>query len=225
MNELNKRAFGGLGRFLIIMAAMLFLPAWTVKYWQGWIFLGVFGVSVVAISVYLMKHDSKLLERRLKAGPTAEKEKSQKIIQGFASVTFIAAIIVPAIDHRLGWSAVPVWVVAAGDILVAVGLLIVFLVFRENTFTSSTIELHEEQRVVSTGPYAMVRHPMYAGALVMMVGMPLALGSWWGLLASVAIAGLIVWRLIDEEKFLGKSLAGYEGYRKMVKYRLVPGIW
>jgi len=181
MKDLNKKAFGGLLSLLISLAASLFLPAWTLYYWQAWIFLGVFSVSVLAITIYLIKKDPKLLERRINAGPGAEKEKSQKIIQFLASIAFIAVIVFPAIDHRFGWSTVPPYAVAAGDILVVLGLLVIFFVFKENTFTSAIIEVGSEQKIISTGPYAFVRHPMYTGGLIMLLGVPLALGSWVGI--------------------------------------------
>jgi len=131
----------------------------------------------------------------------------------------------PAIDHRFAWSTVPPYVSFAGDGLVALGLLIIFLVFKENTFTSAVIEVDAEQTVIATGPYRLVRHPMYAGALVMLLGVPLALGSRWGLLTIIPIALVIVWRLLDEEKFLARNLPGYSEYRSKVKARLVPFIW
>ncbi len=215
----------GLLRLLIILAAFLFLPAGTFHYWQAWVFLAVFFSAAIAISVYLMKNNPKLLERRLNAGPRAEREKSQKIIQILAWILFAAAIIVPPIDHRLAWSAVPPLVSIAGDILIALGFGIVFLVFRENTFSSATVEIQPGQTVVSSGPYAMVRHPMYAGALVLLLGVPLALGSWWGLFTIVPITLVLAWRLLAEEQFLSKNLPGYSEYRSQVRYRLVPWVW
>ena len=225
MKNLNIKAFAGLLNLIVILGAALFLPAWTLNYWQAWIFLAVFALSVLVITVYLMKNDPQLLERRVKVGPVAEQESSQKIIQGLASIAFIAVIVFPALDHRFHWSTVPVYVVAFGDILVALGLYFVFLVFKENSFTSAVIEVGSEQKIITTGPYALVRHPMYIGALVMLTGVPLALGSWWGLLAVIPITLTIVWRLLDEEKFLAKNLPGYPEYQKKVKYHLVPFIW
>ena len=225
MEDLNKRAFGGLLRLLVALAALLFLPAWTLNYSQAWIFLAVFSASVLAITLYLMKKDPRLLERRLKAGPAAEKEKTQKIVQSIASAAFIAMFVISALDHRRMWSAVPASVSLAGDALVALGLLIVFFVFRENTFTSGVVEVDSGQKVATTGPYAIVRHPMYSGSLIMLLGIPTALGSWWGLLAVAGIAVVIVWRLLEEERFLLKNLAGYSDYRAKVRYRLVPFIW
>ncbi len=225
MRELNKRAFGGLLGLVICMAGLLFLPAWTLYYWQAWIFLIVFSGVVLAITIYLMKRDPELLERRINAGPAAEKEKSQKIIQFLARMGFIAILVFSALDHRFAWSAPPPRVVVAGDILVALGLLIVFLVFKENTFTSAIIEVGANQKVISTGPYSLVRHPMYLGALIMLLGVPLALGSWWGLLTIIPMTVVLVWRLRDEEQFLVKNLPGYSEYRNKAKYRLVPFIW
>jgi len=225
MKNLNTKAFGGLLFLIIALAAALFLPVWTFNYRQAWVFLAVFSVSVFAITLYLMKKDPRLLERRVKAGPIAEKDRKQKIIQSLASMAFIAVIVFPAIDHRLGWSTVPLHIVAIGDILVALGLLMVFLVFRENTFTSAVIELDAEQKVISTGPYSLVRHPMYIGAIIMLLGIPVALGSWLGLLMIIPITLVIIFRLLDEEKFLAKNLNGYEEYQNKVKYRLIPFIW
>lgn len=225
MNALKQKAFGELVRFLISLMGLLFLPAWTLDYWQAWLFLAVFFAPVLAITAYLLSNDPKLLESRMKAGPRAEKEKSQKIIQLLASVAFIAAIVFPAIDHRFAWSPVPSYVAVAGDVLVALGFLIVFLVFKENSFASATIEVGAGQKVVSTGPYALVRHPMYTGGLIMLLGVPLALGSWWGMLTIVPFTVVIIWRLLDEEELLAKSLSGYSEYRTKVRYRLVPSVW
>jgi len=225
MNDLNRKAFTGLMNLIVVLALLLFLPAWTIDYWQAWIFLAVFSVSVLAITIYLMKEDPKLLERRVNAGPGAEKQKSQKIIQLLATIAFVAVLVVPAIDHRFGWSTMPTYVVAIGDLLVVLGLFIIFLVFKENTFSSGTIEVGSEQKVIATGPYAHVRHPMYIGALIMLLGMPLALGSWWGLFTIIPMTLVIAWRLLEEEKFLAENLSGYSDYRDKVRCRLVPLVW
>jgi protein-S-isoprenylcysteine O-methyltransferase Ste14 len=222
---LRSRALTGLTQFLLTLAALLFGSAWSLRYWQAWAFLAVFGASVTAITLYLLQKDPALLERRMRAGPGAEKEKSQKVIQVVANIFFLALIVVPGLDHRFGWSHVSVPVVLAGDGLVLIGLLTVFLVFRENSYTSGIIEVAADQRVVSTGPYRIVRHPMYAGALVLIFGMPLALGSTWGLVWCLPLVAAIVVRLIDEERYLVRHLAGYAEYRERTRYRLIPGLY
>jgi protein-S-isoprenylcysteine O-methyltransferase Ste14 len=225
MSGLNWKAFGGLLNLLVCVGLLIFLPVWTLRYWQGWAFIGVFFGSALAITLYLMRNDPGLLERRVKAGAAAEKRTSQKIIQAFAAVAFIGTIALPAFDHRFGWSFVPPYAVLVGDALVMLGFLIVFRVFKENSFTSGTIEVAAEQKVISTGPYAVVRHPMYAGALILLCGVPIALGSWWGLLILIPMTVVLIWRLVDEERFLADNLVGYSEYRNRVRYRLAPLIW
>jgi protein-S-isoprenylcysteine O-methyltransferase Ste14 len=225
MNKLTIQAMLGLLNLIVMIALFLFLPGWTLNYWQGWLFLAVFGISVSLITFYFLKKDPSLIERRVKVGPVAEQQTSQKIIQSLAAILFILPFIISSIDHRLRLSNVPVYLVLLGDLLVALGLYIVYLVFRENTFTSATIEVSEQQKVISTGPYAVVRHPMYAGAFLMLLGVPLALGSWWAYLFIFLLFAAIIWRLLDEEKFLARNLTGYTSYRQKVRYRLFPFIW
>lgn len=155
----------------------------------------------------------------------AEKEPAQKLIMLWAAAGFIALLVVPALDHRFRWSSAPVAVVVAGDALTALCFAIVFLAFRANTFSSSTIEVADDQRVISTGPYAIVRHPMYAGGLLLFIGTPLALGSYWGMLAFVAALPALLWRLLNEEAFLAEKLPGYVAYCASVRWRLIPGIF
>jgi len=219
------KAFGGLLFLVVVMGALLFIPARTLNYWQAWTFLAVYFASSLAITLYLMKKDPKLLQRRMSGGPAAEKERAQKIIMFFASLGFIGLIIFPGLDHRFAWSRVPPYVALAGDVLVGVGFLAIFFVFKENTFSFATIEVARDQTVISTGPYALVRHPMYAGAFVMLVGIPIALGSWWGLLVLVAMMPALIWRLFDEEKILARKLPGYVEYQRTVRYRLIPLVW
>ena len=210
----------------LVMGVLVFAAAGTVRYWQGWLFLAMFCGASAAITLDLARHDPALLQRRLVGGPFAERQMSQKIITLFASIGFLSLLLVPALDHRFGWSHVPVPVVIiAGDVLIAAGFAVVFRVFRENTFTSARIEIAEEQRVITTGPYALVRHPMYAGAFLYLIGMPLALGSFWGLVALVPMAAVIIWRLLDEEALLTGGLPGYGAYLRSVRWRLVPGIF
>jgi len=189
------------------------------------LYILVFTTSAALITLYLWNRDPRLLQRRLNAGPTAEHEQSQRLIQLVAALAFIALFVVSSLDRRFSWSNVPTSIVIAADIVVVVGFLVVFVVFRENTYTAATIEVAAEQAVVSSGPYALVRHPMYAGALLLLLGTPVALGSWWGLVMLIPMFLAIVWRLIDEEKFLSSNLTGYAEYRKIVRYRLIPLIW
>jgi protein-S-isoprenylcysteine O-methyltransferase Ste14 len=225
VKELARKAVLGFTRLILALGIFLFAPAGTLDFWQAWVYLCVFAASSALITAYLWKKDPQLLERRVNAGPGAEKEKSQKRIQLFASLAFIGVMVLPSIDHRLRWSVVPLPVVIAGDVLAILGFLIVFLVFKVNTFTAATIEVAADQKVISTGPYAIVRHPMYSGALVMLVGTPLALGSWWGLLMFIPMIFTIVFRLLDEESFLSRNLPGYEQYCQIVRYRLAPFVW
>jgi protein-S-isoprenylcysteine O-methyltransferase Ste14 len=207
------------------MGLLLFVPAGTLLYWQAWVYLAIFTGASLLITLYLIEKDPALLQRRMSGGPTAEKEMTQKVIMLFASIGFIALLVVPALDYRFGWSAVTPSVVMVGDVLVATGFYFIFLVYKENTFTSATIEVAENQKVVSTGPYALVRHPMYASALLYLIGTPLALGSYWGLLAVVFMSPFLIWRLLDEEKFLATNLPGYVEYQDKVRHRLLPYVW
>jgi protein-S-isoprenylcysteine O-methyltransferase Ste14 len=225
MNQLNIKAFTGMLQLAIVLGLTIFLPAWTLDYWQAWILVAIFFACTLAVTLYLMKNDPKLLERRVKAGVGAEQERSQNIIQAFAALVFIAIFVVSALDHRFAWSKAPPSLIAFGDFLIVLGFYLVFLVFKENTFASGTIEVGAEQKVIATGPYALVRHPMYIGALVMLVGVPLALGSLWGLLAIIPMVVVLIARLLDEEKFLAKNLAGYSEYQGKVRHRLLPLIW
>ena len=212
-----------LGAFAL--GIVLFLPAWTLAYWQAWLFIVVFMTSVNAIGIYLTLKDPALLERRKKIGPAAEQSTAQKIIISLAIVGNLALLVFCALDHRFGWSPVPPSVSVAGDVLVALGLLINLLVFRENSYGGSTIEVVEGQQVISTGLYARVRHPMYVGVLVMISGVPLALDSWWGLAILALVTPVLIWRILDEEKFLKHNLPGYRAYTQKVRYRIVPYLW
>lgn len=210
----------------VILGFLLFLPAWTLRYWQAWLFIVVFLVAVNGIGLYLSLNDPALLERRKKFGPGQEESPAQKLIMTLAIVLMPALFIFCALDYHFGWSPVPTAVVLLGDVLVALGLLMNLLVFRANSFGGSTIETVEEQKVISTGPYALVRHPMYVGVLIMVAGIPLALGSWWGLVVILALdIPILMWRILDEERLLKKELSGYTEYTQQVHYRLVPYVW
>jgi protein-S-isoprenylcysteine O-methyltransferase Ste14 len=207
------------------MALLLFVPARTIHYWQAWVYLSIFTGASLFTTLYLMRKDPALLKRRMRGGPMAEKRAVQKFIMLCALVGFVALLVVPALDHRFGWSSVPPYGVALGDLLVAIGLYFVFLVYRENTFTSATIEVAKNQKVITTGPYAIVRHPMYASGFLYLLGTPLALGSYWGLLALAAMMPFLIWRLFDEERFLANNLPGYSEYQTKVRHHLVPFVW
>jgi protein-S-isoprenylcysteine O-methyltransferase Ste14 len=223
--EVTRKAMVGFMQLVIVIGLLVFAPAGTLRFVEGWVVLVLFFGSSLAITVYLARKDPALLARRTQAGPMAERERSQKVIQGLASVVFASTIFVPALDHRFLWSHAPMAAVIAGDTFIALGFFIVFLVFKENTFTSSVIEVAAEQRVIETGPYARVRHPMYLGGLVLVGGLPLALGSLVGVVTFVPFAAIIVWRLLDEERYLRSHLPGYEAYRQRTRYRLIPHVW
>ena len=225
MNTLARKAFQSLTGLFLAMAALLFGVPWTFDYWQAWIFLAVYFSASILIILYLLTSDRELLERRMRGGPLAEKEIAQKIIMLFASIGFVALLVVPALDRRFGWSQMPTGIVIVGDVFIALGWFAIYRVFRENSFTSATIELAQDQRVISSGPYALVRHPMYTGALAMLVGIPIALGSWWGLVAFGVMMFALIWRIFDEERFLVRNLTGYAAYKEKVRYRLIPYLW
>jgi protein-S-isoprenylcysteine O-methyltransferase Ste14 len=222
---LNAKAIAYLSFTTGLMGVALFVPAWTLDYWQAWLYLVVFGMLSLAITMDLMARDPALLERRVHGGPAAETSRGQRLAMSVASAGFIAVLVLSALDHRFGWSYVPGADVIGGDALIVIGYVIIFFVFRANTYASSTIEVAAGQHVITTGPYAIVRHPMYAGAALYLIGMPLALGSWWGLLGGALLVPALLWRMFDEEKTLAKSLPGYAEYRNTVKYRLIPHVW
>jgi protein-S-isoprenylcysteine O-methyltransferase Ste14 len=225
MSSVNMKAYVGLVILCLVMSAILFGGAGTLDYWQAWTFLVVYFAASLAVTIYLIKKDPALLARRMSGGPFAEKEPAQKIIMSLTSLGFIVLILLPALDHRFGWSHMSARTALLGEVLVLLGYLGIFFVFRENSFAAATIQSPEDQRVISTGPYAFVRHPMYATALVMLLGMPIALGSWWGVLVVLVLVPALIWRLLDEERFLARNLSGYVAYQESVRYRLLPLVW
>jgi protein-S-isoprenylcysteine O-methyltransferase Ste14 len=225
MDALARKALQGLVGVFLATAVLLFAIAWTLDWWQAWLFLAVYFGCSIALTLFMYARDKALLERRMRGGPLAEKEPAQRLIMSIASVGFAGLIVVPALDKRFGWSHMPPAVAIAGDVVMALGWIAIYFVFRENSYTSATIEMAADQKVISTGPYARVRHPMYAGALPMLLGIPLALGSWWGVLPFLVITPALIWRIFDEENFLTKNLAGYGAYKQKVRYRLIPHFW
>ena len=208
----------------ILIGLALFLSAGTINYWQAWLYLGVGVASSIPQTLYITK-DPILLQNRMRAGPAAEQRTIQKIIVACLAVPGTATFIVPALDYRFGWSRAPSWIAITGDILIIIAMWVVYRVFKANSYGSATVEIAQGQRVISTGPYAIVRNPMYSGGAVYFIGLSLALGSYCGLIpATLAILGM-VWRLLDEEKFLFQNLPGYTDYCARVRWHLVPGVF
>lgn len=205
--------------------ACILISAGTVHYWQAWAFFLVFEAACQGLGIYFLVHDRKVIERRVAVGPAAEKEPAQKVISALFLVGFLVLLIFPALDRRYRWSPVPAYVSVLGDVLVALSILADIPVLKANRYAASTIRVEEGQPVVSTGPYALVRHPMYSAAIVLLASIPLALGSWLGLLWLVPFFPVLAWRLLDEERFLRQNLPGYTEYTQKVRYRLVPRVW
>jgi protein-S-isoprenylcysteine O-methyltransferase Ste14 len=210
---------------LVILLVCLFIPAGTLDYWQAWIFAAVFEASAQALGIYFLRHDRKLVERRMRIGPLVEQRPVQKFISALFILGFVGFVVLPAFDHRFGWSPVAPVVSVIANTMIVLSFLLFFVVMRSNTYAASTIQVEEGQAVVSTGPYAYVRHPMYSGALLLLAAMPLALGSWWSVLLVVPFFPVLVWRILDEEVFLRRNLPGYDEYMQKVRYRLVPRVW
>jgi len=210
---------------LVIFGAILFLSAGTFNYWQAWAFLVVFAVSTWIPGIYLLRTNSVALQRRMHAGPTAETRTVQKVFILGWYFSLAAIFVASALDHRFGWSSVPTPICLVGLVLVAVGLSVMMLVVIQNNYAAATVRVEPGQELISTGLYGLVRHPMYTGNVIMMVGIPVALGSYWGL--AFVTLGLIVLvsRIRDEEKLLKDELGGYREYTQKVRYRLVPAMW
>jgi protein-S-isoprenylcysteine O-methyltransferase Ste14 len=208
-----------------VFGLMLFFPAGTLNYWQAWVFLVVVAVSVWIPPIYLLRTNPVALQRRMRGGPTAEGRMAQKVVIAGLYLSLAAMVVVSALDHRFGWSPVPTAICLVGDVLVAIGLGVVALVLIQNSYAAATVQVEAGQTVVSTGLYGVVRHPMYTGNAIMLVGIPLALGSYWGLV--FVVPGLIVLalRIRDEEKLLQEELTGYREYTHKVRYRLMPLMW
>ena len=210
---------------LVVFGLLVFWPAGTFDYWQGWAFIAVFAASTMIPSLYLAAKNPAALERRMQAGPAAETRPLQKLIISFAFVSLGATIVVSALDFRFGWSSVPAAISVIGDVLVALGLGISMIVTIQNGYAAANVKVESGQDLVSTGLYGVVRHPMYFGNVVLMIGIPLALGSYWGLLFVIPGLAVLATRILDEEKVLTQQLAGYRDYAQRVHYRLVPYVW
>ncbi len=206
----------------VVICVFLFLPAGSFRFWEGWIYSVTLFIPMAITMFYLMKNDPELLERRLRF---KEKEEKQKIIVRLFRLPFILCFIIPGFDYRFGWSDVSPVLVVIANILVFLGYYLVFLVFRENSYTSRIVEVEDGQKVISTGPYSIIRHPMYLGMSIMYLFTPLAMGSWWAIIVFILVPVVLFFRIFDEERILLKDLPGYKEYCQKTRYRLIPYIW
>lgn len=207
---------------VVVLAAIFFIPAGSLDYWQAWAYIATLLLPAAFAVSYFLKHDPELLRRRMEM---KEKEGAQKKIVGVSGILFLIGFLLPGFDFRYGWSSVPVWLVLLSDLAVLCCYLMVFLVFRENSYASRVIKVEKGQKVISTGPYSFVRHPMYLGVMAMYLFTPLALGSYWALPAFLPIVPLLVIRIQNEEEVLRRELKGYSAYCKKTRYRLIPHVW
>ena len=210
---------------MLAFYSLIFISAGTIHFWQGWLFCLTFTASALAIGIYLIKYDRALLERRMRFGPLQEPRLIERVLITCVFVAFIALMIIAGLDHRFEWSHLPTTLVAIANLTMAAGFGLTLVVLRANSYAASTITVEAGQRVISTGPYSYVRHPMYSGAFLLTISMPIALGSWWGLIpVAVAMPALIA-RIFDEESALRSELPGYSEYCRAVPYRLLPHLW
>jgi len=207
------------------LALLLFVPAWSLHFWQAWLYWSLSTVAALATTFYFLKHDRALMERRLEVGARAEPLQSQQYIQGIGGALVCLIYVIAGVEHRIHATPVPTPVVLAADLLVLASFALTFRVFNENTFTAATIKVEPGQSVIATGPYARVRHPMYTAAMIGFLAAPLALGSRWALIPAALLCATIVARLLDEERHLRENLPGYAAYCRKVRARLIPRVW
>jgi len=222
MRRLKKTVILRLSLVYLIMGSVFFMTAGTFRYWEGWVYMTAIGIPMTLFVASMFKQDPKFLERRMK---TKEKRPQQKRIVKIGGLPYLLAFILPGLDRRFGWSDVSVPLTMAGLILTLLGYLSTLHVFRTNSYASRVVEIENEQKVITTVPYARTRHPMYASVIVFYLCTPLALGSWWSVIPSLFIIPLLIARILDEEKELEDHLEGYREYMQKVRYRLIPGIW
>ncbi len=222
MKKINRAIFLWMPLLFAGMGLIFFLPAGTINYPEAWGFLAVIIFPMIFAVAYFYKKDPAFLARRMNY---KEKEKPQKLIVKISFVFFLFMYMIPGLDKRYGWSSVPWSVVIIADIIILLAYGFILTVFRENSYASRIVEVQKGQKVISTGPYAIVRHPMYLGAIIMWGFIPLALGSYWGMIGSIFVPVILIARIMNEEKVLRRGLPGYKDYMKKVKYRLIPGIW
>ena len=205
-----------------VLGLFFFLPAGTLNYWEAWVYLALLFTPMFFMMRYLINKDPALLERRMRM---REKAPEQSLIIKISYIYYIVVFLLPGFDKRYGWSDVPLWVIIIAETLIFLGYLMVVWVFRTNSYASRTVEVDEDQKVIATGPYAIVRHPMYTGITILYILSPLALGSYWVMIPSTIIIPVLVARILSEEKILAKELKGYTEYQQRIKYRLFPGLW
>ena len=206
----------------IVIGALLFGPAGGLSYWNGWLFMvTLFGPMTIAL-VYLYRKDRSLLEKRLRS---REKQKEQKIYVKLSLVWFVFSFLVPGFDYRFGWSDVPMWLIFVSVAVMIFGYVLFIVAMVQNTFASRVIEIQQNQRVIDTGMYSVVRHPLYLAAIIMYAAWPLVLGSYYALIPTMLLPALLVYRIRNEEAYLRTNLDGYIDYSKRIKYRLIPFIW
>ncbi len=220
--NLHRRAYLAMAMAVVALGAIFFAPAGTFDYWQAWAYLSAVLIPMFFVMVYMLRRSPELLARRLQM---RERERTQQGVIRFGILFLLAAFLVPGLDRRYGWSQMPWWVAVAADLLVLLGYAMIFRVFRENQYTSRTVQVEQGQQVISTGPYAVVRHPMYVGILVFYLASPIALGSWWAFLPAAVIVPILVVRILNEEQVLERDLPGYREYKQKTLYRLLPGVW
>jgi len=207
----------------VLLGLCFFLPVWTFNYWEAWLYIGTFSSAMIIFLIFMIRKDPALLKRRLETG---EKRKKQKWVIGLSNLLFLFIFLIPGFDKRFEWSNVPIWLVIFADIIFAMGYLFFFWVMRENSYAAHNVKVEKGvQKVITTGPYAIVRHPMYLAVIIMFGITPLALGSYWGLIPIGLIGVSLYFRITDEEQLLKEELEGYEDYMKQTKYRILPKIW
>jgi protein-S-isoprenylcysteine O-methyltransferase Ste14 len=207
---------------IVVLGLVFFLSAGTFKYWHAWVYCGILFIPMSFVLFYLLKNDPALLERRMR---TKEEARPQKLVIKLATFVYAFAFLIPGFDYRFKWSSVPIALVITSDIVVFLGYLLFFLVLKENSYASRVVEVEKGQKVISSGPYAFIRHPLYLAVVIMFLFSPIALGSFWAMITVIPLPLLLAFRIKDEERLLIKELVGYQEYTQRVRYRLIPKIW
>lgn len=220
--ELALKALARLSAFIVFMPLVFALTSGTWAYWQAWIYVTVLVIPVIFVLLFLLKNNPALLERRMRYH---EPVKEQQRLIYLSLPVFLSIFMLPGLDIRFGWSHVSTPVVLIGDVLVLLSYGLFMIVLRENAFLSRVVEVAQEQKVITTGPYALVRHPMYLSVVIMYLASSIALGSYWTLIPAALVIPTLVIRILSEEKILEKDLPGYVEYQQKTRYRLIPGIW